>query len=150
MTKLGGIFGSKKTEGDEVKTIVNKKDKAEKKDLARDKKTPVEVLEELSGDDDWEVRKEVALNKNSHVGILEKLAKDDDWRVREAVAWNEKTPVKILGQLASDRREIRYVILMNKNVSMDLVKQIRLENEREDNERKKADKTFRRIGTQYE
>jgi hypothetical protein len=162
MVKFGGIFGSKKSTSDEVKAIIGKKDRLERKSLAQNTKT-LEVLEELASDKDWEIRREVAHNKNTSAGILEKLASDDEWkirysvarnhntpamvveklcmdkewRVREGVAWNEKTSVRVLEKLASDRREVRYAVLMNKNAPLELVKRIELENEREDAERRR-------------
>ena len=139
MMKDGNTFGSRKGASDEVKSALHKKEKAERRELARNKNAPVEILAELANDDDWEVRKEVGRNKNSPAVILEKLAGDDDWRVREGVAWNEKASGEVLEKLASDRCEVRYAVLMNKHAPIGLVKRIELENEREDAERKKSD-----------
>ncbi|NHI04316.1 hypothetical protein DYY67_1174 [Candidatus Nitrosotalea sp. TS] len=163
MVKFGSIFGSKKDVSGE--TALDKKDLAERKALARNTGTPREVLDQLASDKDGEIRREVAHNKNVSAEILEKLSSDDEWkvryevarnhntpsaiverlcadsewRVREGVAWNEKAPVKILEKLALDRREVRYAVLMNRHVSIKLVKQIELENEREDIERRKIE-----------
>lgn len=162
MVKFGSIFGSKKDTSDKV--AIGEKDLAERKALAKNtgafeilnqlasdndfeirrevahnKNTPAEILEKLSSDDRWEVRYEAAKNHNTPAGIMEKLCADKEWRVREGVAWNEKAPVRILERLALDRREVRYAVLMNKHVSIELVKRIELENEREEAERRKAE-----------
>lgn len=165
MVKFGSMFGSKKDAPDKVKAMIGKKDPAERKALAKstdtsgeilkhlasngdpeirrevahNKNASSEILEEMARDDEWKVRYEVARNHNTPSDIVEKLCGDKDWRVREGVAWNEKASGEILEKLASDRREIRYAVLMNKHVPIKLVKQIELENEREDAERKKDD-----------
>lgn len=162
MVKFGNIFGSKKDVFDKV--AIGEKDLAERKVLAKNtsaleilnqlasdkdfeirrevahnRNTPAEILEKLSGDDKWEVRYEVARNHNTSNKIMEKLCADKEWRVREGVAWNEKAPVGVLERLALDRREVRYAVLMNKHVSIELVKHIELENEREEAERRKTE-----------
>ena len=162
MVKFGSIFGSKKDVSGKV--AIDKKDPAEKKVLAKNtnifeilnqlandkdfeirrevahnKNTPAEILERLSNDDRWEVRYEVTRNHNTSTVIMEKLCADKEWRVREGVAWNEKAPVGVLEKLSLDRREVRYAVLMNKHVSIELVKRIELENEREEAERRKTE-----------
>lgn len=162
MIKFGNIFGSKKDSSDKV--AIGEKDLAERKALAKNtntvevlnqlasdkdlqirrevahnRNTPAEILEKLSGDDKWEVRYEIARNHNTSAAIMEKLCTDKEWRVREGVAWNEKAPLGVLEKLSLDRREVRYAVLMNKHVPIELVKRIELENEREEAERKKTE-----------
>lgn len=162
MVKFGSIFGSKKDAPGKV--TIGEKDLAERKALAKNtstvevlnqlasdkngeirrevahnRNTPAEILEKLSSDDKWEVRYEVAKNHNTSTAIMEKLCADKEWRVREGVAWNEKAPVGVLEKLALDRREVRYAVLMNKHVPIELVKRIELENEREEAERRKTE-----------
>ena len=162
MVKFGSIFGSKKDSFD--KAAIGEKDSAQRKTLAKNtntvevlnqlasdkdfevrrevahnRNTPAEILERLSSDDRWEIRYEVAKNHNTSSTIMEKLCTDKEWRVREGVAWNEKAPVGILEKLSLDRREVRYAVLMNKHVPIELVKHIELENEREEAERRKTD-----------
>lgn len=67
--------------------------------LAKNKNTPVKILEELAK---REVRCYVAGNPNTSVETLRILAKDPDFLVRTSVADNKNTPHDILVKLKSD------------------------------------------------
>jgi hypothetical protein len=76
-----------------------------KQQVARYKKTPIEVLMVLANDNSFVVKQLIATNINASVEILEKFANDNDKHVRAAVVSNEKCPVEIFNKLANDKEE---------------------------------------------
>jgi hypothetical protein len=75
--------------------------------VAKNPKTPVGVLRELSKDEDGGVRRVVAENPNTPVDVLKELAKDDYWRVRWRVAQNPNSTEQILVSVFETERRQR-------------------------------------------
>ena len=70
--------------------------------IAKNKNTPVAVLEILAKRESGWNRTGVASNANTPIEILWQLAKDEDYAVRNAVAKNDSTPLNLLLTLAQD------------------------------------------------
>jgi hypothetical protein len=74
--------------------------------VARNPKTPIEILINLSKDENWSVRCNVASNPKTPIEILTNLSKDENWSVRCNVARNPKTPSSaILANLSLYKRD---------------------------------------------
>ncbi len=71
--------------------------------LARNEKTPPDVLVTLSGDKDKYIRTIVANNTNTPPETLARLAEDEDPDVRKFVSSNPKTPIEVLARLPNDK-----------------------------------------------
>jgi len=69
---------------------------AEKRDLAKNPNTPLDILRELAKDYDWGIRRYVARNTRAPVNILQYLATDTDYEVRNDVAKHLNSSSKIL------------------------------------------------------
>ncbi len=73
--------------------------------LAKNKNTPVKILEDLVKKQNVDVRHYVADNPNTPVETLRILADDGYYLIRTAVVYNRNTPRDILLKLKSDRDE---------------------------------------------
>ena len=86
---------------------------------------PVDILTKLAEDRSLEVRCGVAENPNTPVDILRKLTKDEDWLVRIGVAKNPRTPVEVLKNLAEDRSlEVKYEVIKNPRTPVEVLKKL--------------------------
>jgi len=54
--------------------------------------TSPEKLEHLSNNNKWEIRWAVARNRNTPIEIIDKLSTDDDYSVNREVTFNINTP----------------------------------------------------------
>ena len=82
--------------------------------LARNIKTPPEILERLANDVDWGIRHCVARNPNTLPEILERLENDRDPHVRIGIAYNPNTTAETLERLANDENwVVRYSVAQN-------------------------------------
>ena len=71
--------------------------------LAKDRRTPKEILFILSTDKDNYIRCRVAYNPNTPKGILKKLSKDENRFVKAYVAGNPSTPIEVLKILSTSK-----------------------------------------------
>ena len=85
---------------------------------ARNRKTPVRVLEQLAKDENKFVRQAVADNVNTTDLFLDRLSQDAEAVVRTKVAANLNTPNNILENLALDENiEVRHAVANNQDSS---------------------------------
>ncbi|WP_051259328.1 HEAT repeat domain-containing protein [Schaalia suimastitidis] len=90
--------------------------------VAKNTSTPVEVLERLAKSDD---ARYVAENKSTPVELLEALAGDDEEDVRASVAANEKTPPEVLAALAEDDSEdVRLKVAENEHTPVEVLERL--------------------------
>ena len=69
---------------------------------ARNRKTPIQVLEKLAKHEDETVRQIMAQNQNLPLNTLMKLAEDQEIKVRQAILSNPNVSLNILIKLAQD------------------------------------------------
>ncbi|MEM7738546.1 MAG: hypothetical protein AAF267_22455, partial [Deinococcota bacterium] len=88
-------------------------DEALSRMIAKSKKTPPKLLEELARSGDMPTRRAVAANENTDVAVLEQLAGDQQWTVLKSLARNPNTPDKVLLQLAKHKQyTVREALVM--------------------------------------
>ena len=105
-----------KEEKDRLKELGKSENKRVRSTVARNPKTPPEVLQELEKDKDPEVRRAVANNPNTPPNVLQKLANGKNLDIRIAVVNNPKTPPEVLQEYAKERYpEYRKAVANNPN-----------------------------------
>ena len=84
-----------------------------------------EMIEKLAEDEDEDVRFAVAKNPKTPVDILRKLTENKDWMTRQGVAMNPKTPVEILRKLAEDKDAfVKYGVAINPNTPVEILRKL--------------------------
>jgi hypothetical protein len=90
--------------------VLETSDRNAKLSAARNRKTPIQVLEQLAKDEDETVRSVMAQNLNLPLNTLLELAEDSSVKIRLWLAYKYthskiKTPVQLLEKLAKDESE---------------------------------------------
>jgi len=86
--------------------------------IAKNKKTPISLLELLSKKNNPDIRQGVAQNECTPVHVLMQLAQDSSDRVRQDVCRNPATTGEVLAMMAQDHdRDVLWLIGLNKNSS---------------------------------
>jgi len=115
-----------KTPADILQQLAEDRDSNVRRFVANNISTPVALLQKLAKDEAPHVRYEVASNINTPVSVLKQLAADSDWRVRNNIAQSVRTPADILVQLANDENsDVVAAVIQNRNTPEDLRKTIK-------------------------
>lgn len=93
--------------------------------LAHSKRTPVDILIELSRDISSITRAEAAANPNLPTEELLKLEQDDDVDVLQGVAENTKAPIELLERLSKSKYwPVREAVAINKSTPATILAQM--------------------------
>ena len=99
-----------------------------RKNIARNVKTPKDILEELSRDCSLSVRYEVSKNPSTPVDVLTKMAETEKMKVVIGVASNTSSTIEILTKLVrksnSTNCEMYEMIVKNPNSTTELIDEI--------------------------
>ena len=107
---------------DRLWELAESKDWQVRQTVARNRRSPRELLYQLAGDKHPQVRIGVATNLSSDERTFMLLAKDKDVQVRSVVARFEYVPVATLQLLAYDHQaEIRLEVARNLNSNRDIL-----------------------------
>jgi hypothetical protein len=113
--------------------VVEGKELPAKFAIARDRQTPIEILEKLAQDPNEDVRSIVANSQNLPLETLLKLADDPSQKVRSQLVRqqsNRSTPIEILIKLADDPdTDIRMNIARNSNTPTEVLAKLALRKE---------------------
>lgn len=156
IAKANEFFASRLHSPYAIAQVLRNGDLASRMKIARDRRTPVNILEQLAKDPDESVREYLAANPNlpltsrleltrdpsfkvrsalarkqsnrsTPIEILESLANDESEGVRALVADNPETPAEILVQLANDsNREIKNKVVANRNTPVEVLERLGL------------------------
>ncbi|GMR18233.1 MAG: hypothetical protein BMS9Abin33_0639 [Gammaproteobacteria bacterium] len=92
------------------------------RNLAVNKATPVDVLQQLAVHDELWVRRNVCINLTTPMSVLSVMAKDKAWQVRWCVARHPNASEELLAQLANDQSsEVRRSLAYSTTVPTELL-----------------------------
>ncbi len=93
-----------------LRELATSKDLEIRLQIARNSKTPEDILASFAKASEWQLRLAIAFNLKTSIDTLQELVKDSYWEVRWAVAQNFSTSENILHELLKDKdAEIRDV-----------------------------------------
>ena len=157
IAKANELFASRLHSPYAIAQVLRNGDLASRMKIARDYRTPVNILEQLTRDADESIRVYLAENPNlpltsrleltrdpsfkvrralarkqfkrpTPVEVLEQLANDESEGVRALVAENPETPAEILVQLANNsNREIKNKVVANRNTPVEILERLGLQ-----------------------
>lgn len=157
IAKANEFFASRLHSPYAIAQVLRNGDLASRMKIARDRRTPLNILEQLARDPDESVRQVVVSNPNlplsihlelthdpsdrvrralvtkfsgrsTPVEILEQLANDKSSWVRELVAENAETPLEILVQLANDSSpQVKAKVVANRNTPVEILERLGLQ-----------------------
>ncbi|MEG3895206.1 MULTISPECIES: hypothetical protein [unclassified Microcoleus] len=128
IAKANEFFASRLHSPYAIAQVLRNGDLASRMKIARDRRTPVNILEQLARDPDESVRQVVVNNPNLPLSIHLELTHDPSDRVRRALATKSSgrsTPVEILEQLANDKSDwVRELVAENPETPLEILVQL--------------------------
>lgn len=105
-----------------IQACANSEDQEVKFRLARDPKTPFDILKKLSQDENGDIRAELIWRKPPYISILDTLSKDSNWAIRREVAKSSYSTLDILESFINESDdEVVLEAIQNKNTTEEII-----------------------------